>query len=409
MADGGKLNVAPHTASQSGLPLSNRGVRHWCGIDWVAGSVDLFDLLREAGRGYSRADEDGIGALLAAVGPRPKPKDGDAVQATGELSLGKATPFVAPDQVTRQVVEDVFGYLFGGSGLVLSVDAGPGKFYAYRYVLRNVWGQVAGMIEIGGCLTLRKGGRPSARFELTGLGCAIWEQRGDASPDHAERWWTLRAKLERVATMLSRVDVAYDDFMGERDLALARAMYEVGEFDYTFAGERKRPKARGFDDYGSGDGSTFYIGHSTSEKQLRVYEKGKQLGDKESLWVRWELQLRSSTRKRLKLVILTDPEAYMRGAFECLDFVSSCMQRLEVTKEATKATVKSVLRHARRMYGGTFKRLRLLAPDGESFLALMETLQNENVPRWARVGRPSWADVETLIAAQHDQENANGG
>lgn len=402
MADGGAV----------GLPSSNRGVRRsgtealahatassrrtWSGLDWVAGSVDLLDLLELRGWDADGAGGDGIAAHLAAYGPKPKPKTPVADE-NGELVTGQRHVFVEPDDVINTIARTAFDYLFANSGLCLAKDAAPGKFYAYRYMVTNHSDEPAGMIELGGSLTLRKGGRPSLRFELTGLGCSIYESRGDASADHAQRWCALRAQLERIAAVLSRADIAFDDFDGKRNLALARAMYEVGEFDYKFAGETHRPKARGFDDFGSGDGSSIYVGQSSSEKQLRVYEKGKQLGDPESPWVRWEVQLRSSSRRKLTLDVLSQPEAYASGAFACLDFISRTVARLVVTKQATKATLKSVLRHAKRMYGATFHRLGMVAPDRESMLQLLEYLATEKPPGWAKTGRLDWEDVQALL------------
>lgn len=421
MADGG---------GPDRLPSANRGVRHsgsdeaviswaresasrtWAGLDWLAGSVDLGDLLTECewwstaedleGESVQVSDLEGLTAHLSAYGPRPKGET--EADENGELVSGRRSTFVDPDQVVRSIAQAAFRYLFEGTGLVLAADAGPGSFYAYKFALLNVWGDMAGMIELGGCLTLRKGGRPSLRFELTGLGCAMYEQRMDPCADHAQQWLALRAKLERVHGLLTRIDVAFDDFDGKRNLALVRCMYEVGEFDYTFAGERKRPKYKEFRQSDGGD--SFYIGHSSSEKQLRVYEKGKKHGDPDSKWTRWELQLRSSSRKRVALAVLEDPLAYMRGAFECLDFVSSCMARLEVQNEVSKATVKSVLRHARRMYGATLKQIRRLAPSDDDFRSLVEeVLTVDKVPRWAKTGRLTWADVTGIDQCPEPDES----
>lgn len=407
--------------SRSGLPSSNRGVsrsgrealanaaasiaRSWAGLDWVAGSVDLLQLLELQGWDAGGAGGEGIAAHLAAYGPKPKPKTPEADE-NGELVLGKREAFVPPDQVTNAIALAAFGYLLGDSGLVLAADASPGKFYAYRYMVTNVHGEPAGMLELGGTLTLRKNGRPSLRFELTGLGCGVYEQRGDASADHAQRWCALRAQLERVSAVLSRADIAYDDFDGVRALTVAHCMYQVGEFDYRFAGELHRPKARGFEDHGSGDGCSFYVGHSSSEKQLRVYEKGKQLGDPDSPWVRWEVQLRSSSRRKLTLDVLTNPEAYARGAFDCLDFISRNVARLLVSRQATKATLKSVLRHAKRMYGSTLGHLARAAPDRESMHELVEFLAAvEKPPGWAKTGRLDWEDVLALIQSQPTEQS----
>lgn len=425
------LNNAPRTAlsqrrGDSGLPLSNRGVgrsdkaqqavvaraadRTWGGIDWVSGSVDLFMALDEAGwtspmsgDALESCDHEVLSAHLASFGPKPKDPCEHA-DADGVLEVDVAQPFQPPSSLVDQVARSVFDFLFAGTGLVLATDARPGKFYAFRYLIRNVWDEPAGMIEVGGSMTLRKGGRPSLRFELTGLGCAILEQRGDPSADHAQPWCALRAKLERVGTLLSRTDIAFDDLDGTRSLERAICMWQLGEFDYRFAGELHRPKARSISDHGSGEGSTFYVGHSSSAKQLRVYEKGKQLGDTESPWVRWELQMRGSTRKRLTLDVLTKPLDYMRGAYECLDFVSRCLARLEVTQQASKASIKSVLRHASRMYGATFRHLRAHAPNPESMLALLAFLEKESVPRWAKAGRFRWDDVSGLFEVPPHEE-----
>lgn len=381
--------------------------RTWAGIDWLAGSVDLWDLLGEAGWRSEFADREGLAVHLRAFGPKPKPKGDVQADENGEVVTGKRTPFVAPDAVVVSIAQAAFRYLFEGTGLVLGAEAGPGTFYAYKFVLTNVFGDFAGSIEVGGELTERKGRRSSLRFELTGLGCGLYEHRGDVSADHAQRWCALRAKLEHVGTMLTRVDTAFDDFDGKRSLALAKCMWEVGEFDYSFAGERKRPQAKGFEDYGSGKGSTFYVGNSSSEKQLRVYEKGKQLGDVDSPWVRWELQMRSSTRKRITLDVLSDPLAYMRGAFECLDFVASCMQRLEVANEVSKATAKSVMRHAKRMYGSTLWMLVKLAPRAEDLAQVITALSVEKVPKWAKTGRLNWSDVPGLVNRPDDEEESS--
>ena len=407
------------------LPSSNRGVsrsgseelaraavaetRTWAGLDWLAGSVDLWELLQEAdwvprgdagpssswdGDQVDLLSLDSLAGYLRRFGPKRKAKQCDD---QGVLVVGERAAFAPPDAWCRSMVEAAFEYLFAGTGLQLAKDAAPGSFYAFRWALHDVWGEsVVGMLELGGELTQRKGGRPSLRFELTGQGCGIYEQRGDPDAGHAQRWLALRAKLARVDALLTRVDVAFDDFDGVRNLELARCMYDVGEFDYTFAGETKRPQFKAFT--ASQGGDTFYVGHSSSEKQLRVYQKGKQLGDQDSEWVRWELQLRSSSRKRVSLDVLEDPLPYMRGAFACLDFVSACVARLAVTKEVSKATAKSVLRHVRRQYGATLGQVVRFAPNADALLELINGLSVDKVPRWARNnGGLCWADLAGLV------------
>lgn len=250
MADGANLNASPQRAGQSaGLPLSNRGVgkpdrqqtelaratasasRTWAGIDWVAGSVDLFDLLEAAGwDGPDDWSGPGISELLESFGPRAR-KKGDEADENGELVTARPTVFVPPPALVHEIAAAAFDFLFGGTGLVLAKEPRAGKFYAFRWMVTNVFDEPAGMIELGGQLTLRKGGRPSLRFELTGLGSAIYESRGDASADHAQRWCAFAAKLQGVRAQLSRVDIAFDEFAelphGAGELQVADAVEVV--------------------------------------------------------------------------------------------------------------------------------------------------------------------------------------
>ncbi|TWQ31919.1 replication initiation factor domain-containing protein, partial [Xanthomonas vasicola] len=172
-----------------------------------------------------------------------------------------------------------------------------------------------GIIEFGGEECRRKDGTYTARIELTGTGCGMVSA---ARCGHAKRWLELRAKLESCAGRLTRVDTAADDLLGKYPLKLAQTWYSSGEFD----NRGQRPKAQLIDDYDSGDGKTLYVGTKKSEKQLRVYEKGREQGDKESPWVRYEAQFKASNRKDLSLDILRDPAGYLLGAYPVLHFLN---------------------------------------------------------------------------------------
>ncbi len=47
---------------------------------------------------------------------------------------------------------------------------------------------------------------------------------------------------------------------------------------------------------------------------MRIYEKGKQLGDPESPWVRWELELHNTDRE-IPFDVLLQPGRYVAGAY----------------------------------------------------------------------------------------------
>jgi len=88
---------------------------------------------------------------------------------------------------------------------------------------------------------------------------------------------------------IGRLDAAWDDFEGRFGTPNdAAAKYADGGF--TPERGPRSEKAQLIDDLGSGAGCTFYLGDRVS-RLLRIYGKGKQLGNKASPWVRYELQL----------------------------------------------------------------------------------------------------------------------
>nr|AMH87645.1 replication-associated protein [Pacific flying fox faeces associated circular DNA molecule-1] len=349
MADGG---------TAAGLPLSNRGVSEFSNpegtltacIDWLSGSVDLGAALSEAGGVY------------------------------GDLMF---------DEETRQWIDfdaqnahaaalQLFCFFFAGSGMELDAETKPGTFYAHRVSIRDDNGDHCGMIELGGEHCRRDNGKGvyTARIELTGTGCKLY---GAAGSDHAKRWLELRAKLESCDGRLTRCDVAVDDLKGDYPIKLAQQWYADG----LFKRRGQQPKARLIDDYDSGDGKTFYVGTKKSEKQLRVYEKGRELGDKDSPWVRYEAQFHNSNRKDLPLDLLRDPVAYLLGEYPVLSFINAVATRIEITKAAVEATWQSARRHIKRQYGATLNFISRHCPTPEALRAVIESCTSHRLPKWA--------------------------
>lgn len=342
MADGGAV----------GLPTTNRGVsdsatgRFRVSVDWLAASVDLGAVLTEQGH-------VNLWEILTDVN-----------------GYGFHTP---------EVAASVFCAFFSGTGLVLDKEQRKGTFYKWRYHVTLPTGAKCGQIEFGGPHTMRQDGTPTARIELTGQGCRQFE--GEADCDHAERWSLLRAKLASLGGRLSRVDCAFDDLDGAYNLAFAVKLWLSGKFN----ARGQQPECHEHSDMKGRKGDTINIGSPTSEKFLRIYEKGKEQGDEASPWIRWEVQFRGSTRRELPLDMLTDPAEYMRGAYAALHFICSLARRIEVTKQAAEATLKSGLRHLRRQYGAVLNFLQAATLDAE---ALGEFIGN-NI---ARPKLPKWAD-----------------
>ncbi len=371
-------------SAAGGLPSSNRGVSEFreaqtvagdpraagigVGIDWLAASLDLCAVLKEQGAiGHS---EENRKRLLDGCDD-------------GSTAL--------------EVASHVFAFLFAGTGMELAKEVGKGKFYPSRVSIRNAQDEHVGLIEMGARMALidgkltsttaRKDGTATVRVELTGDGCKLY---GGASSGHAKRWLELRAKLESTSGRLTRVDVAADDFKGLFPIALAQQWLQTGEFDNR--GQKVTREL--IDDYDSGKGKTLYIGSRQSEKFLRVYEKGRQLGDKGSPWVRYEAEFKASKRKELPLDLLRDPDAYMRGAYRVLTFIRAMALRIDPTDAAAVATWKSCRRHLKRQYGATLNFVVRNTPDDEALGRVIRCLTSPKLPKWGnKEAAASWPEI----------------
>lgn len=356
-------------------PVEGQGTGISIGIDWFAASVDLEWVLRDQGAiGHGPAESD-----------RKRLLDG-CTDGTAAL----------------EVAHHVFAFFFAGAGLTLADEVGKGRFYKSRVSIKNADGTHVGLIEMGGDATAREGGTiATARIELTGDGCRLYSAAGCG---HAKRWLLLRAKLESCAGRLTRIDVCADDLTGLYPISVAQQWWQSGEFD----NRGQRPKGKLHDDFDSGDGKTLEIGSRKSEKFMRVYEKGRQLGDPESPWVRFEAEFKSSQRKELTLDILRDPAAYLLGAYPILKFIDAVASRIDVTDAANAATWKSARRHIKRQYGATLhfilKHTRTAdgRPDAEATLRVIETLTSPKLPAWA--GNDAATQWPEIVAVNRGNE-----
>lgn len=112
---------------------------------------------------------------------------------------------------------------------------------------------------------------------------------------------------------ITRCDLAHDFFNGEYTPDQALQDWENG----LFTARHTKPVAEcvGSDWLtNTGKGKTFYIGSRKSSKYCRVYEKGKELGDLDSRWVRFELELKCKDIV-IPHDILLNPGHYLTGAY----------------------------------------------------------------------------------------------
>jgi phage replication initiation protein len=95
-----------------------------------------------------------------------------------------------------------------------------------------------------------------------------------------------------------------------------------------------------------GSGRTFEVGRRKNGKLIRIYEKGKQLGDATSPWVRWEVELHNTDRV-IPWDVLARPSEFIRGAYPCLDWVAGTGERIKTIRQEDTIGYDRLVQHTR--------------------------------------------------------------
>jgi len=206
----------------------------------------------------------------------------------GQLGL------ISDVQVVHVVASELLKPIFG----FLPTDKMQHGLHGYKEVWRL--GEF-GLIACGG-------NNRTVYVRISGHGCACavdgWQQR------------LYEFFIEHDA-QLTRIDFAYDDFEG-KTFPVRRMLQEYRDGESFRSGRGLLPKIETRGDWErddpDGKGLTLYIGSYDSARLIRIYEKSKQLGDRDGQWVRFEVQLRNST---LSLVpeMLIRPTGFFVGTF----------------------------------------------------------------------------------------------
>lgn len=226
--------------------------------------------------------------------------------------------------------------------------------YSEGYKLDN-----KGMLGIGG-----ETQRGTIHVSLTGTGCM-----------HVPDWLKVMEWGESLNVKITRIDLAHDDLEGRHaSIAIALEWLEAGRF----AANGRPPKGRLIDDLGSGEGKSLYVGNRKNGKLCRVYEKGRQLGDKSSPWTRVEVEFRNKSRV-IPWSVLANPGHYLAGAYPCLAFLSAVHEKIRTIAKAVTISLARAVHHARQMTGRLVNVL-MQKHFGDAF-AVVDEIIREGVPR----------------------------
>lgn len=321
--------------------------------------------------------EDGVKPVLI----RRPAKTEVAVIDWLNVTLDKSTFTKHFDYAIRKIVDDEYcAYELGqvlkdvmGFGIAGKLQKGL-MYYQETYALENDCGHIC----IGGQ-------KDTILLSINGNGCTLakygWERD----------LYNFLKKCER--PKITRIDYAYDDLDGSLvSVDWADEQDNLGRFvchrvapSVEKRGDWKRP---------NGSGRTIYIGKRTSSKFCRIYEKGKQLGDKESNWVRVEVEFKAK-HYHIPLDALLYCSEHFLSAYPCFDIFDGREKaiKFETIRQKSEITWEKALEIVKHQFGHYLYAFREFYGDSDKVLDLLEPAKPETPKRL----KPLYVKVEQAL------------
>jgi phage replication initiation protein len=205
-----------------------------------------------------------------------------------------------------------------------------------------------------------------AYVSITGVGCGLIND-----------WFVIHRFLHLIQARITRIDLAVDFMNGEFNLENARTAY----IDGLFNNGGRQPSANFVDDLNTGSGQTLYIGNRANGKVTRIYEKGKQLGNRDSKWTRFETEIHNRDR-HIPLDIVIRPSDYWVSQHKINQtLIDAVSERIKTLTSEHEITMERMLRYCKLAYGRLLHIVRLT--DGENFDAeqTLKNLEVQGIPR----------------------------
>lgn len=262
--------------------------------------------------------------------------------------------------------ESIFGF-----GITSKRDKGA-NFYKTSYVL----GENYGLVCYGGQ-------RNTVLVSLSGEGCAAargaWERRLYDFLNSAQ------------SPRITRIDLTYDDIKGERFTPESLVQsFDNGRFNC--GGRNPDIELRGNWKNLNGKGRSVYVGNRTNGKFFRGYEKGKQLGDADSPWMRIEVEFKSVDRV-IPFDVLRYPHEYFAAAYPLLASFADDAQRIKTIQKTVQVSYERTKKWLKRQCGASLKLMLNVEGDAEKVLALI--MRDGKLPKG--VLPPSFRHVDSSL------------
>lgn len=254
------------------------------------------------------------------------------------------------------------------------------NFYEQCYEIQNHEDVVVGDLCIGGQ-------NNTMLVMLSGQGCLMgdygWQER------------LYRFLQSADGAKITRLDLAHDDYEGTY-LEIDDLNERETERQFYYFGKPARVTWHGDWKYGDRDnlGRTLQIGSRTSDKMFRAYEKGKQLGDKNSAWVRLEVELKAK-HTLIPFEVIINPSDYFINLYPCFkelfQYEEQTQSRIEYVKRTLKIKVEKGIDIFRHQFGRWLGFFRQWYGDDE---ACIEALSLEfSVPKRFELTKQDWSRV----------------
>lgn len=224
----------------------------------------------------------------------------------------------------------------------------------------------AGFVCIGGQ-------NNTVMISINGTGCTYgkngWEE-------HLHAWLNLFGREAKI----TRVDLAHDDLSGlYTNIDWFNDQHTIGGF--TNGGRSPNAEHRGNWKKPNGKGRTLYIGSRQSSKFCRIYEKGKQLGDKYSSWLRTEVQY-SSRGMLISSDVLIKPNEFFSVTYPCFNIFefegeAKKFERIEKQNLMTWDQAIALVKH---QYGRYLYFFRDVFNDDNALLDVLTDIENTAIP-----------------------------
>lgn len=236
------------------------------------------------------------------------------------------------------------------------------NFYERSYTLEHN----AGIVCIGGQ-------NDTVLISLNGIGCTYAKLGWEA---HLQAWLDLFCQEPKI----TRIDLAHDDLYGEyTSIDWFNEQHTIGGF--TNGGRPPSVEWRGDWKKPNGKGRSLYIGSRDSSKFTRIYEKGKQLGDKDSLWLRTEVEYKSRDIF-IPLEVLTNPSQFFLASYPCFHIFDgqTDISKFERIEKQDLMTFDQAIDILKNQYGRYLYFFRQVYDDDSALLDILTDIKNKAVP-----------------------------